>query len=266
MIKLENINFGYEKNEILHNIELNIEKGEFVSVAGENGAGKSTLLRVIRGLLTPSSGSVIIDGRNISNVKKSSLAAKIGFLFQNPDRQLCHDTVREELMFSLKNAVKDKSTQQKMYDEIINEFDIDENANPFEMSRGEKQKIALVSTLITKPDVLLLDEPTTGLNYFECKNLMDSIKRLNKNGCTVVMVCHDMEVVLDYVKRCIVMDSGKIIADGDTKDIFYNDDLISSSAVLPPQIVALSQYMGNPFGRVYTFSEMADMTERTVRQ
>lgn len=266
MIKLENISFGYGKNEILHNVSLNIEKGEFAAIAGENGAGKSTLLRVIRGLLSPSDGAVCIDGKNIEKVKKSSLAGKTGFLFQNPDRQLCHDTVREELMFSLKNTVKNKDRQIKMYEEALNEFDIDPDANPFEMSRGEKQKIALISTLITKPDILLLDEPTTGLNYFECTKLMESIRKINENGCTVVMVCHDMEIVLDYAKRCIVMESGEIIADGDTKDIFYNQELINSSAVLPPQIAALSQYMGNPFGRLYTSDETADAIERTVKK
>lgn len=266
MIKLENVNFGYGKNEILHNVNISIEKGEFVAVAGENGAGKSTLLRVIRGLISPESGNVLIDGKNIAKIKKSSLAGKIGFLFQNPDRQLCHNTVREELMFSLKYTVRDKTARQKMYDDIISEYEIDENADPFEMSRGEKQKTALISTLIAKPDILLLDEPTTGLDYTECKKLMDSVKKINEKGCTVVMVCHDMEVVLDYAERCIVMDSGRIISDGMTKDIFYNEELIASSAVLPPQIIGLSEYMGNPFGRVYTFREMSDETERAVRQ
>ncbi|MCD7827068.1 MAG: energy-coupling factor ABC transporter ATP-binding protein [Clostridiales bacterium] len=259
MIRLENVSFGYGQTQTLHDINLTVEKGSFTAVVGENGAGKSTLLRLIRGLLKPDSGSVFIDGRDINGkkVKISALAKDIGFLFQNPDRQLCKGTVRDELMFTLTNVIKDKEECQRLCGEALSDFGFNGDDVPFEMSRGEKQKVALASTIVSKPKILILDEPTTGLNFIECTDMMNRIKALNEKGCTVVMVCHDMEVVLDYADKAVIMDKGRITAEGKVRDIFYDEDVLKKSAVLPPQIIGLSQMLGNPYGRVYTPEEMA---------
>lgn len=257
MIELNNISFGYGKTETIHSVSLKIEKGEFVALAGENGAGKSTLLRLIRGLLKQTQGDVLIEDKSIAKTKVSSLADKIGFLFQNPDRQLCRNTVRDELMFTMKNISTDEEKNNALVDEIIEKFGFNGEDDPFKMSRGERQRVALAGALVSKPSILLLDEPTTGLNYNECTEMMEYIKQLNDEGCTVLMVCHDMEIVLDYAKRVIVMDKGKIVGDGSPIDVFYNNELIDSSAVLPPQIIALSLALGTPYGKISTAEEMA---------
>lgn len=225
MIECRNIRFGHEnpksKNyvELIHDVSLSIGDGEFVAVIGENGAGKSTLSKLISGLLKPVEGTVTINGMNTEKTKNSLLAKQIGFLFQNPDRQLCCYTVKDEIAFGLK-ATK-YGTQKEIEErteEIINQFNFNRDDAPFALSRGQRQKLALASVIAVKPKIMILDEPTTGLDEVECREIMDHVKYLNeKKGTTVIMVCHDMDLVKEYSKRTVTVSAGKITYDGETK-------------------------------------------------
>ena len=258
MIKLENVCFGYENTQTVNDVNFHIKKGEFVALLGDNGAGKSTVAKLIRGLLKPTAGRVIIDGIDTAKVKASSLAAKIGFLFQNPDRQICKNTVIEELKFSLEYTVADKSKHQQLIDQTIKAFALNPDGKLFAMSRGERQQFALASVLISHPDILILDEPTTGLDYRECIHIMDMVKAMNQKGVTVLMVTHDMEIALDYADRILVLHHGRVLADGTPQEIFYRQDVLSQAYLLPPQIVGLSVALDERFGRVYHVEEIAE--------
>ena len=263
MIDLKNVCFGYDNFNTIKDVSFHINKGEFVAIAGSNGAGKTTLSKLIAGLLKPVNGDVVIDGLNTKTAKHTLIAKKLGFLFQNPDRQICKNTVYDELIFGLECVSDYKEYNKKRVEEVIEEFGFDRNANPFNLSRGERQRIALASLIAVNPDILILDEPTTGLDYNECMQIMSAVKKLNENGITVVMVCHDMELVYDFAKRIIVVADGEKVADGDTVEIFRNKEILKKASLLPPQIISLSLLLGNEFDTINNVTEMADfITER----
>jgi energy-coupling factor transport system ATP-binding protein len=258
VIDLRNVCFGYDKTKIIKNISFNIVKGEFAAIVGENGAGKSTLSKLLNGLLKPDSGKVMINGMDTKTAKSSILAKHIGFLFQNPDRQICKNTVREEILFGLNLAYNDKKQIEERLIKTLKDFDFDAESNPFNLSRGERQRIALASLIAIEPEILLLDEPTTGLDYHECMRIMGMIRVLNDKGVTVIMVCHDMEVVLDFAKRILVISAGELIADGETKKIFRSPDVLARASLIAPQVANLAVRLGDGFDDVFSVEEMTE--------
>lgn len=242
MIEFENVSASYDGElPILRDVGFRIPDGDFVAFVGTNGAGKSTTMRLVNGLLKPSSGQVLIDGVPTTQLRTSQLAAKVGFLFQNPDRQICCKTVREELEFGFKaqGALDDEARAR--VDEVIEEFGFNANAEPYFLNRGTRQLLALASIIVMAPQTIILDEPTTGLDYRECCKVMKAIEKLHKSGKTIVMVCHDMEVVADFADRVIVMTYGEMVADGPTFDILRNSEILKRSDLIAPQIISISR-------------------------
>ena len=258
-VQCKNVHFSRGITEIIHGISFEIKKGEFVALTGENGAGKSTLANLIGGLLKPDGtpkkikqilkdeNGIFINGENINALRISSLASKRGFLFQNPDRQICKNTVKEEIEFSLTCIGINGEELENRRNEVLKEFNFTGNEVPFLLSRGQRQRLALALVIAVAPPLLILDEPTTGLDYRECTSIMNNIKKLNKNGTTVIMICHDMELVLDYAKRMFVMANGIIIADGKTKDILHNEIILKEASLRMPQITAVATKLGSAF-------------------
>ena len=242
MIEFKHVSAAYPNQEpVVKDISFAIEKGEFVSFIGTNGAGKSTTMRLFNGLLKPTLGSVLLDGTPTTSLKTSEIARRVGFLFQNPDRQICNPTVRDELFFNFKAQGADVSQAQTRVDQVIERFGFDPEADPFLLNRGTRQLLALASVVVCEPEILILDEPTTGLDHRECLRVMDYVRELNEQkGVTVVMVCHDMEVVADYAKRVIVMTNGQIVADGPTFAVFRDQGAMAMADVMPPQVVDIS--------------------------
>ena len=148
-------------------------------------------------------------------------------------------------------------------------FNLDPEASPFLLSRGQRQIVALASVVVCEPDILILDEPTCGLDYKECMIVMQAVEELREKGCAVLMVCHDMEVVSDFATRVIVMTQGSIIADGPLADVFAQDDIMRAAAVMPPQVTQVARILSRHVDPAYTgltkVSEIAKMTERIVR-
>ena len=268
MIELKNVSFAYEPSTArisgaVRDINLRVEKGDFCALLGSNGAGKSTLTKLMRGLLTPTDGSVLIDGQDLRTLRASGLAARIGYLFQNPDRQLCRNTLREELVFSLVSAKVDAARHEALIAAQLEAFGFDGGEEIATMSRGERQRAALCSALAARPEILLLDEPTTGLDYLECTQIMERIAAENeRRGVTVVMVCHDMELVLDYAGRCVIVDGGEICGEGTPREVFYRGDLLARASLLPPQLIELANRCDFP-DQVSSAEEFAQaITER----
>lgn len=241
MIEFDGVRASYDASlPILKGVSFTIRDGEFVAFVGTNGAGKSTTMRLINGLLKPDAGQVLIDGVPTTDLRTSELARRVGFLFQNPDSQICCNTVREELLFGFKALGADGPDADARVQDIIEEFRFNADDDPFLLNRGARQLLALASIVVLAPPVVVLDEPTTGLDYRECVKVMDIIRRIHERGTTVVMVCHDMEVVADYAERCIVMSGGTVVDDAPTFDVLRNRDTLERASLVPPQIVDLS--------------------------
>lgn len=244
MLELNHVSFTYGGAQTVDDVSLSVGASEFVAIAGTNGAGKSTLIRLMRGLLKPTAGRVVTCGADTAQIRPSALAAKVGFLFQNPDRQLCRDNLRDELAFSLKAAGVPAAEHDARIAEALGTLSLSPDASPFAMSRGERQRAALASVLVTQPQLLLLDEPTTGLDWRECCQIMELVAARNQAGVTVIMICHDMELVLDYAKRVVVMHHGRILGDGTPAEVFRSEALLASASLLPPQIIGLTNRLG----------------------
>ena len=256
VLEFKGVCFSYNETANVHDLNVKIQKGDFTAITGSNGAGKSTFSKLCNGLLQPSAGDVFVLGKNTKRNKVSSLAKHIGFLFQNPDRQICCSTVEEEIAFSLKNNGLSKEEIQRKVEATIKEFGFDAKTEPFNMSRGQRQRLCLACLIALNPEILILDEPTTGLDYRECMEMMNRIRELNENGTTVIMVCHDMEVVLDFAKSVIVMNRGEILAQGATREILSNKELLAKARLLQPQIAATCSLLGDEFKGLFTVEEL----------
>ena len=256
VLEFKGVCFSYNETANVHDLNVKIQKGDFTAITGSNGAGKSTFSKLCNGLLQPSAGDVFVLGQNTKRNKVSSLAKHIGFLFQNPDRQICCNTVEEEIAFSLKNNGLSKEEIQRKVEATIKEFGFDAKTEPFNMSRGQRQRLCLACLIALNPEILILDEPTTGLDYRECMEMMNRIRELNENGTTVIMVCHDMEVVLDFAKSVIVMNRGEILAQGATREILSNKELLAKARLLQPQIAATCSLLGDEFKGLFTVEEL----------
>ncbi|WP_026493902.1 energy-coupling factor ABC transporter ATP-binding protein [Butyrivibrio sp. XPD2006] len=260
MIRFEDVSFGYsEKRPILKDLNFHIEKGDFVALIGANGAGKSTISRLTNGLLHPTKGHVYLNGKDTLKTPSSTLARDCGFLFQNPDRQICENTVRDEIAFSMKAQGWDEERIKERTEKVLETFNLDPEWFPFSRSRGERQRIALAGVIACEPELLILDEPTTGLDYLECIRIMDYVTRLNvEKGVTVLMVSHDMELVQSYAKSVLVLNHGEILGQGPTKEMMKNVDILKKARVLPAQIPELALRFGDEFKDVFTVEEMLD--------
>ena len=249
MIELDKVSFAYaDQGPSVQDVSFRLEKGEFAAILGANGAGKTTTVRLMDGLLKPTSGRVLIGGMDTAASSVSERAAK-------------ENTVREEILFGLRTVRGQDGEEalQARTDEILKEFSFSGEEEPFSLSRGQRQRVALASILAVEPEILILDEPTTGLDYLECCQIMDRIRRMNEEQqVTVVMVCHDMEVVLDYARRALVMAGGRLLADGAVPEIFRDTDLMEKASILPPQMIGLGLRLGAGFESADSPEKMAE--------
>ncbi|MBR3181041.1 MAG: ABC transporter ATP-binding protein [Eggerthellaceae bacterium] len=240
-IEFRDVHASYDATiPILRGVDFTVNDGEFVAFVGTNGAGKSTTMRLVNGLLKPDAGEVLIDGIPTTQLKTSELARRVGFLFQNPDSQICCNTVRDELLFGFRALKMDMDHAERRVDEIVAEFGFNPDDDPFLLNRGTRQLLALASIVVLETPVIVLDEPTTGLDFRECVKVLGLIRRLHEQGTTVVMVCHDMEVVADFAERVIVMHDGLVVDQGPTFEVLRNRRTLEAANLVPPQIVDIS--------------------------
>ncbi len=249
MIEFKNVSASYDGElAVLNEVSFTVNDGDFVAFVGTNGAGKSTTMRLANGLLKPTAGEVLVDGVPTTALKTSELARRIGFLFQNPDRQICCNTVREELLFGFAALGEEGPAAEARVDAIIERFGFEAEAEPYLLNRGTRQLLALASIIVLAPPTIILDEPTTGLDFRECVKVMEVVRELNEGGTTVIMVCHDMEVVGDFARRVIAMTAGRVVADGATFDVLRDGRVLKEAHILPPQVTEVSLMLGREEG------------------
>jgi energy-coupling factor transporter ATP-binding protein EcfA2 len=230
----------------LRNVSLSISHGEFVAIMGVNGSGKTTLAKHFNGLLKPTSGAILLAGKPIETYSRKQVASLIGYVFQNPDQQIFAATVLDEVSFSLRQLGYDKQAIMDGAREVLAVVGLDglEQEDPARLTKGQRQRLAVASALITKPPVLVLDEPTKGLDYIHKKELMRLLVDLNRAGHTIVVITHSLWIVAEYAQRVVVLNSGEKVEDGPTRAVFANEEKLKSVGMGVPALAQLGNRLG----------------------
>lgn len=247
VIEIKDMHYCYKDGtEALKGINLNIHIGEFIALIGQNGAGKTTFAKTLNGLLKPTEGYVKcggIDTREKGVIKK--LVEKVGYVFQNPDHQLFNNKVSREIAYGPTNVGFSKEEVEKRVKEAADVAGIREehmDMHPFFLPKGLRQRVSIASILALKPKVIIVDEPTTGQDYKQSIEIMNFLKDLNeKQGHTIIIITHEMNIVAKYAKRAIVLCHGKVVMDGSTKEVFSKPDILAETYVKPPEVTQIAQ-------------------------
>jgi energy-coupling factor transport system ATP-binding protein len=242
MIEVENVYFTYPNDvEALKGVSLTIKNGEFIAIMGQNGAGKTTLVKHFNGLLKPTKGKVRVDGVETTKVSVATLARDVGFVFQNPDHQLFSDTVEDEIAFALRNFGFEAEVVEKRVTWALNLLGLTQyrKTSPFILSGGERKRVALASVLAWDPKTLILDEPTIGQDYQQKEKLRQFILQMKTQRKTTIIVTHDVEFVAECNPRVLLMQNGKIVADGEAEKILTEPEILTQASIVPPQIAQI---------------------------
>ena len=251
-IKVDNLSFVYDakavfKKEALSDITLSIEDGDFVAIVGSTGSGKSTLVTHFNGLIKLQHGSIFVDDIDLSKkYDAKALRAKVGMVFQYPEYQLFADTVEEDVAFGPKNLGLDDDEIQRRVDDAIKAVGLDKaeigEKSPFELSGGQMRRVAIAGVIAMKPEILILDEPTAGLDPKGKKDIMELIVSLKNEMKAVVMISHNMDEVAEYCNKVILLKDGTLVGTYTPRQLFATD-LISSYALNLPAPVSLARQL-----------------------
>ncbi len=248
IIQLKDVDYIYNpgtpfEKKALDGINLEIEEGEFIGLIGHTGSGKSTLVQHLNGLMKPTKGKIIIDGQDLSSkeTKMKIIRQKVGLVFQYPEHQLFEETIYKDIAFGPKNlGLKDDEIEQRVRDamELVGlDFEELKERSPFELSGGQKRRVAIAGVIAMKPKVLILDEPTAGLDPKGRDDILDEIRKIyDKEMITIILVSHSMEDIARLVNRIFVMHKGKVALDGPTREIFTRTDELEAMGLGIPQI------------------------------
>ena len=270
--KLKDVSYKYplEDREILKNINLDIKKGEFWAVIGKNGSGKTTLCNVLRRFVPDFykgelKGRITLEGKELKDYSVKEIVQKVGFVFQNPFTQISgvKETVFEEIAFGLENLALDAEYIRKRVEETLKLLRIEElrDKNPYELSGGQGQKVALASIIAMDPEIMVIDEPTSQLDPKGTEEIFEIIDILKKEGKTIILVEHKLELIAEYAEKVMVLDEGEMILSGNTEDVLKNKILMEKEIGIP-QYAALAYRLMDK-GKV-KFEEIPITKEKAV--
>ena len=253
-IKFENVSFTYQLNSpfacaAVKNINLEINDNEFVSIIGHTGSGKSTLAQLMNSLLRPDEGIIIVGDFVVDSKQKKTKGLKdlkkyAGMVFQFPEYQLFEETVLKDVAFGPKNFGDSDEVANEKAKKALELVGIDSSLyekSPFELSGGQKRRVAMAGIIALEPKILILDEPTAGLDPKGEKEVMELFKKIHQNGTTIIMISHNMDNVLEYSSRAIVMSNGNIVFDGKPVELFKLDNLTETYNIASPKVFAFAQ-------------------------
>jgi cobalt transport protein ATP-binding subunit len=246
-IEIENLSYSYAGGpRVLDSINLKVEAGEFLAIVGQNGSGKTTLAKSIVGLLVPATGRITIDGKDRARMRPAETAREVAYVFQNPDHQIFAATVDDEVAFGPRNFGLPADEIRRRCDEALEAVGLqnERQSDPFLLSKGERQRLAVASVLVLRPRMLILDEPTTGLDHREQLRMMALVRDLNRSGIAIVIITHTPWLVAEYARRVVLMRKGAKIFDGGVREFFMQDELLRSSSFRAPEITELSRRFG----------------------
>ena len=245
---VSDVKFVYEGGVVaLKGVNLRIQSGEYIALVGGNGSGKTTLAKMMNGLLRPSSGSVTVAGMKTSSSTVAQLARHVGYAFQNPDHQLFSSTVEDEVRFGPRNLGFRPDEVARQVEHALEVMDLKEvrRLAPLSLTLGYRRKISIASIIAMDPQVIILDEPTTGLDFEQVQDLMENIGALNREGHTIILITHDMRLVAEHAKRVVMMSQGRIMLDSDPGGAFSDPDLLLQCSLEPPPVTVLAHRLAD---------------------
>jgi len=243
VVKVQGLEHVYPDGTLaLRGVDLELRRGEYVGIIGSNGSGKTTLAKHLNGLLRPTRGRVWVAGVEAARVRPSELARRVGYCFQNPDHQLFCQTVEEELAFGPRHLGLNEEEVQARVERVLETVGLApwRNEHPFFLGKGQRQRLAVGAALTIEPEIIIVDEPTTGQDHAMCEEIMALLDRLNQAGHTVVIITHDMQLVAEHCRRVVVMAEGRIVADGHPAQVFADPQVAAQAHIEPPQVTRLS--------------------------
>jgi len=245
-IQVIDLDFEYpDGTQALKDINLEIVKGEFIALIGQNGSGKTTLSKCLNGLYKPTAGDIIVDGLNTKKSSIVQMVKRVGYVFQNPDHQLFNSNCWDEIAYGPRNIqLSDEEVKERVEEaiQVVGLPKIYHSEHPFFLSKGLRQRVAIASILALRPHVIIVDEPTTGQDMKQSLEIMDFLQDLNdKHGHTIIIITHDMPIVGLYARRVIAMAQARIMADGPTREVFTQAEVLEKTFLAPPQITQLAQ-------------------------
>jgi energy-coupling factor transport system ATP-binding protein len=248
ILQADGLGYIYPRHhsEALRRIDLGIREGEFLALLGQNGSGKTTLAKHFNGLLQPTHGQMLLRGRPTRGYPHRELARLVGYVFQNPDHQIFCNTVYDEVAFGLKMLGEGAKKIEQRVSESLEVVGLEgyEQKVPFALTKGERQRVAVASVLAIQPQVLVLDEPTTGLDDGQQLAMMEMLKHLHERGHTVIIITHSMEVAEKYAERTVVLKDGGILLDGPTRAVFAEEERLATASLRPTSLLRLSNWLG----------------------
>lgn len=247
-IEVKDLHFGYVPEvEVLHGVNLKIYDGEFLSIVGQNGSGKTTIVKHLNGILKPTSGDILVYGENTKEKTIAYLSTKVGYCFQNPDHQIFSSRTWDEIAYGPKNLGYDEEKIKDMVKTVSKILGIEDilDENPYNLSKGQRQQIAVASILAMQPNIIIVDEPTTGQDPKQSRSMMELMKSLNREyNKTIVVITHDMNIAAEYSDRLVVMHSGEVLIEGTPREVFAHEELLKKSNLEPPQITKVMNRLG----------------------
>ncbi|MGH8011637.1 MAG: ABC transporter ATP-binding protein [Candidatus Binataceae bacterium] len=247
LVEVRDVCFAYpHRSRTLMSVNLTVSRGDFLAIVGQNGSGKTTLAKQIVGLLTPNEGQILLSGRDRASLHAAEIAREAGYVFQNPDHQIFAATVEDEVAFGPRNFGLDKAEIERRCEQVLNAVNLTGLAkrDPFLLGKGERQRLAVASVMALRPRLLILDEPTTGLDYREQRRMMELVAQLNRDGIAIIIITHTPWLVAAYARRVVLMRHGRVLFDGGVRDFMERDQLLASSSFRPPEATLLGRRFG----------------------
>lgn len=267
-IKAENLTYIYQPYGVvaLENISFEIGEGEFVAIIGQNGAGKTTLLKNIVGLLKPTRGRVLVEGLDTRRSTVAELSRQVGLILQNPDQQLFAETVEKEIAFGPRNLNLPDPEVASRVEEVIAMLGLEHFRQefPLALAIGDRARVVIASVLAMQPHIILLDEPTMGQDYRGHHRIMDIAKKLHREGHTIVIATHHMDLVAEYAQRVIVLWEGKILLGDSPAAVFSQPEVLLQTHIAPPQITRLAQALPPSLGLPRDALTVAELGEAVL--
>lgn len=247
LASVEEVTFNYTGGpRVLDSISLAIRAGDFLAIVGQNGSGKTTLAKHIVGLLKPVTGRVMLEGRDRSALRAAETAREAAYVFQNPDHQIFAATVWDEVAFGPRNFKLAPDEVERRCVEVLDAVGLlsERESDPFLLSKGERQRLAVASVLALRPRLLILDEPTTGLDYREQRRMMALVTELNRSGIAIVIITHTPWLVAEYARRVALIRKGRKLFDGGVREFFADEELLQTASFRPPEVTRLARKFG----------------------
>lgn len=246
LISFENVAFTYDPtlSDVLHDVNLTVRKGDIVAILGANGAGKTTLVKHALGLLKPTGGTVVLEGRETGDISVAQAARTVGYVFQSPSQMLFAPTVAEELAFGPRNLGYDKEQVQRDTQWALDVVNMSEHADspPLALSFGQQKRISIAAVLAMRSRILMMDEPTSGQDYWNYTAFMDAILQM-PGFDAVIFITHDLDLAISYANRIVLVSEGRIAADGPPAEVLKDEDLLRRCRIVPTSLLKLNLEM-----------------------